>query len=388
MATDAILAGRYRLASRLGEGGMGIVWRAWDGLLGREVAVKEVRLPSAMSWAARRELCERTIREARAAGGLAHPSIITVHDVILEDDRPWIVMDLVAGPSLERLVEGGGRLPPDRVARIGLQLLDALGLAHRRGVLHRDVKPANVLLARDDLAILTDFGIAVRSGDTALTSADALVGSPGYMAPERIRNDGGAGPPSDLWSLAATLYAAVEGAGPFHRPHHLAALGAVLTEPAPPPRHAGPLGPALLAALAKDPLRRPTPDAFRHALEAAASPDGGGMAAGVSGPVSRARHSRGPVRIRRARMDGARRPPAFREADSSGAARRPGGGSYRLCARRRRPWPWAGRCCGRPPAARDPAPPPRPTRPAPRPAPQPARRPAPSLLTARGVVAL
>ncbi|MGP3932956.1 serine/threonine-protein kinase [Nonomuraea sp. KM88] len=282
MSTDGLLAGRYRLGSSLGEGGMGIVWRAWDELLGREVAVKEVRLPAHMPADARQELCERTMREARAAGGLAHPSIITVHDVLVADGRPWIVMDLVSGPSLERLLAGGERLSPRRAAVIGLQLLEALALAHERGVLHRDVKPANVLLAEGDRAILTDFGIAVRSGEAALTSADAVVGSPGYMAPERVRNDRAAGPPSDLWSLAATLYAAVEGRGPFHRDNRLATLGAVLTHPAPPPAHAGPLGPVLLAVLAKDPGRRPDTEAFRQALHAVAHPDQAGVTPGVT----------------------------------------------------------------------------------------------------------
>ncbi len=270
MAEGTLLAGRYRLESRLGQGGMADVWRARDEFLGRTVAVKEVRLPSGLDAAQRADFCERLLREARAAAALPHPSIITVHDVLQSGDRPWIVMDLINGPSLENVRVERGPLPPERVAEIGLQLLEALCLAHERGILHRDVKPANVLLS-GDRAILTDFGIATLSGDPRLTSAEGIVGSPGYMAPERLQDGHNAGPSSDLWSLGATLYALVEGRRPFEKPSALAMLGAVLTEEVPPPRLAGPvLGPMLVAMMDRHPHRRPVPAEIRRAFETVA----------------------------------------------------------------------------------------------------------------------
>ena len=280
MAENTLLAGRYRLESRLGRGGMADVWRARDEFLGRTVAVKEVRLPSGLDEERRADFCERFLREARAAAALPHPSIITVHDVLRQDGRPWIVMDLIDGPSLEGVRAERGPLPPRKAAEIGLQLLDALCLAHERGILHRDVKPANVLLS-GDRAILTDFGIAVLSGDQRLTSAEGIVGSPGYMAPERLQDGHGAGPSSDLWALGATLYTLVEGRHPFERPTALAMLGAVLTEDVPPPRLAGPLGPVLVAMMNRNPHLRPVPAEIRRAFQAAAG------VAPVSPPVFR-----------------------------------------------------------------------------------------------------
>ncbi|SDG62835.1 Serine/threonine protein kinase [Sinosporangium album] len=263
------LAHRYRLLDTLGAGGMGVVWLARDEMLGRDVAVKEVRFTSNLPESARAELRERTLREARAAAGLAHPAIVAVHDVIDQDERPWIVMDLVSGRSMEQVVRHGGPLPARRVAAVGVGVLDALSLAHGRGVLHRDVKPANIMLADDGRALLTDFGIAVQEGDPAITSSDQLVGSPGYMAPERLRGEGD-GPSADLWSLAAALFAAVEGRGPFQRDTPMAALGAVLTQSPPYPERAGDLAPVLLAMLAKDPRERLSAAAFRAALDRAA----------------------------------------------------------------------------------------------------------------------
>ncbi len=269
MAEGLLLSGRYRLEGRLGRGGMADVWRARDEFLGRAVAVKEVRLPPGLDEAQRADFGERMLREARAAAALPHPSIITVHDVLHQDGRPWIVMDLLGGPSLETLRVERGPLPPRRVAEIGLQLLDALCLAHDRGILHRDVKPANVLL-NGDRAVLTDFGIATLAGDQRLTSAQGIVGSPGYMAPERLQDGGEAGPSSDLWSLGATLYAVVEGRRPFEKPNALAMLGAVLTEDVPPPRLAGPLGPVLVAMMARNPHLRPVPAEIRRAFQSVA----------------------------------------------------------------------------------------------------------------------
>ncbi|WP_436760488.1 serine/threonine-protein kinase [Streptosporangium sp. V21-05] len=260
-----VLAGRYRALARLGAGGMGVVWRARDELLHREVAIKEVRLDPNLPEAQRAEARERTLREARAAARLGHPSIVAVHDVVAQDGRPWIVMDLVDGRSLEQAVQAEGPLPPRRVAMIGLAVLDALALAHSRGIVHRDVKPANIMLARNGEVLLTDFGIATLEGDVQLTSPDALVGSPAYMAPERLRGTDD-GPATDLWSLGATLYTAVEGRSPFRRDTSAATIGAILTQEAPPPRRAGELTPVLVATLVKDPRRRPGEAGLRAAL--------------------------------------------------------------------------------------------------------------------------
>ena len=286
---DRLLGGRYRLEEMLGRGGMGRVWRAGDELLGRTIAVKEVLLSAETTADKRAELCDRTMREARAAAALTHSSIVTVHDVLIEDGRPWIVMDLIRGQSLEGLRVSTGPLPPRQVARIGLQLLDALAVAHHHGVLHRDIKPHNVLIADDGHAVLTDFGIASTVGDQGVTRAGMVIGSPGYMAPERLREGERAGPSSDLWSLAATLYTAVEGVPPFGSHDPLAMLGVVLTQPPAPPRLAGPLGPILVAMLDKQPAARPGPDKLRQVLRAVAE------ASPPTGPVTDVATRHGPM---------------------------------------------------------------------------------------------
>jgi serine/threonine protein kinase len=207
-----LLAGRYRLIERLGQGGAGTVWRAIDEMLDRQVAVKQVRVPERLSPYERAQFTDRAIHEARSAGRLRDPAIVLVHDVVLEGHQPWIIMDLVTGRSLDKLIKERGPLPPEFVARAGLRVLSALEVAHAHGMLHQDVKPANILLDSDGSAMLTDFGIAVPMGgrDTGLGSA----GSPGYMAPERL-NEQPSTPASDLWSLGASLYTAVEGRAPF-----------------------------------------------------------------------------------------------------------------------------------------------------------------------------
>jgi len=266
-----VLAGRYRALEPLGAGGMGVVWRARDEMLGREVAIKEVRIAPHLPQVRREEMRERTMREARAAARLGHPAIVTVHDVIDHDGRPWIVMDLVRGRSLDQVIKQEGPLPPERVAAIGLAVLDALALAHQHGIMHRDVKPPNIMISDDGRVLLTDFGIATISGDTTeLTGANNLVGSPGYIAPERLRGQVD-GPPADLWSLGATLYTAVEGRAPFHRSLPIATLGAVLTQETPHPSRAGHLGPVLLAMLAKEPRQRPGAAELRVALQQVAA---------------------------------------------------------------------------------------------------------------------
>ncbi|WP_336209143.1 serine/threonine-protein kinase [Nonomuraea sp. LPB2021202275-12-8] len=247
------IAGRYQLQEPIGKGGMGIVWRAHDELLDRIVAVKEVRYAAALGDEVQL-LNRRTMREARAAARFEHPNVIVVHDVIEEDGRPWIVMQLVQSRSLGTVIKQDGPLPPKRVAEIGLAVLDALQRAHESGVLHRDVKPENVLLADDGRVVLTDFGIATLETETQLT-VTGLAGTPAFIAPERLK-----GLParreSDLWSLGATLYTAVEGRSPHERGMALATMHAVLTDEPDPAKHAGPLAPVIDGLLAKEPVQR------------------------------------------------------------------------------------------------------------------------------------
>lgn len=266
-----VLAGRYRLAEVIGRGGMGQVWRAHDEVLHRIVAIKELTGSMYVSQADLRVLHARTRTEARAAARISHPGVVTVHDVLDHDDRPWIVMEYVDGPSLaDAITEHGpeGRLPVPEVARIGLEVLRALGAAHGAGVLHRDVKPANILLGPDGRALITDFGIAAIEGDSTITRTGEIVGSIDYLAPERVRG-ADPGPASDLWSLGATLYAAVEGLSPFRRTSALTTMQAVIDEDPAYPRQAGPLGPVVMALLRKDPLDRPSAQEAEQMLQAA-----------------------------------------------------------------------------------------------------------------------
>jgi serine/threonine protein kinase len=246
-----VIAGRYRLVARLGQGGMGVVWRAHDELLRRDIAVKELHVRIGVDGDFR---ARQVLREARAAARLRHPGVIAVHDVIVDDGRPVILMELVEGVSLAELVRAEGPLPEQRVAEIGARVLAALSVAHEQGVVHRDVKPANILLDGDRV-VLTDFGIAAMTSDTTVT--DSVVGSPEYLAPERINGEA-ATPATDLWSLGVTLCAALRGESPFQRSDTQATLAAVLThEPAPIPR-APALWPVLATLLRKDPRQRPT----------------------------------------------------------------------------------------------------------------------------------
>ncbi|MEV4365891.1 protein kinase [Nonomuraea sp. NPDC049637] len=250
-----LLAGRYRLLSELGRGGMGRVWRAHDELLDRQVAVKEVTLGHTLG-AERERLLGRTMREARLAARLSHPHIAAVYDVVVADERPWIVLQLVPSRSLADVIAERGPLSPPEAARLGLQVLEALGAAHADGIVHRDVKPGNILLNGDRHALLTDFGLATTLDDQAnITQSGMVVGTPAYIAPERLRG-GQATPQADLWSLGATLYAAVEGQSPFPHSGHLAALTAVLTSEPAPFHLAGPLAPVIAGLLVKDPARR------------------------------------------------------------------------------------------------------------------------------------
>ena len=258
-AGERMLADRYRLVSLLGRGGMGAVWRAYDVHLDREVAVKELRLPEYLDEAARRTWIARLDREARAAARLRHPGIVTVHDRVTGDDgRPWIVMELVKGRSLDDRLKDEGRLPPVEVAQIGARLVDALRAAHRAGITHRDLKPANVLL-EEDRVVLTDFGIAAVEDDVTLTATGAVLGTPAYMSPEQVRGQEVTAA-TDMWSLGATLYKAVEGRIPFEGASTGALFIAIASEDPAPPVHAGPLEPVLRALLHKDASQRPSAD--------------------------------------------------------------------------------------------------------------------------------
>ncbi|MGW3408189.1 serine/threonine-protein kinase [Streptomyces sp. NPDC000888] len=273
-----LLADRYRVVAQLGRGGMGIVWRAQDEVLGREVAVKELRTYTDAAAPELADLGRRMQREARAAARVRHPGVIAVHDVAEVDGRPLIVMELVDGPSLDDVLRERGTLDAREAASIGAKVMDALAAAHRAGVLHRDVKPGNILLDRSGRVVLTDFGIATMDdpGDgstTHLTRSGELVGSLDYLAPERAQGNE-PGPASDVWALGATLYAAVEGSSPFRRTSTWSTLTAIVVEPLPEPRLAGPLGPVLQQLMNKQPEARPDADRARELLEAVAGVPG------------------------------------------------------------------------------------------------------------------
>lgn len=254
-AMGRTIAGRYRLLDQLGRGGMGIVWRAHDEVLDRYVAVKEVTFPDGVSDQEREVLRERTRREGRAAARLDHPSAVTVYDVAEQDGTPFLVMELVEARTLSDTISSDGPLSPRRAAEVGLAVLGALEAAHAWGIVHRDVKPANVLLRPDGRVVLTDFGIATFSGDSSLTSTGLVLGSPSYIAPERARGEQ-PGPPSDLWSLGATLFTAVEGRPAYDKGEPLVTLAAVITGEHEPFERSGPLAPVLDGLLNKDPLLR------------------------------------------------------------------------------------------------------------------------------------
>ncbi|MFJ5730441.1 serine/threonine-protein kinase [Streptomyces paradoxus] len=276
--TGRLLAGRYRVTAALGRGGMGVVWKAVDEVLGRDIAVKELRTYTDAAGPELEALQLRMRREARAAARVRHPGVISVHDIAQVDGRPIIVMELVDGPSLDDVLRERGTLDPGEAAGIGAKVMDALAAAHRAGVLHRDVKPGNILLDRSGRVVLTDFGIATMDdpGDgsaTHLTRSGELVGSLDYLAPERAQG-ADPGPASDIWALGATLYAAVEGSSPFRRTSTFSTLTAIVTEPLPEPRRAGSLAPVLQRLLDKRPESRPEADEARELLQAVADTGG------------------------------------------------------------------------------------------------------------------
>ncbi|MGY1747524.1 serine/threonine-protein kinase [Blastococcus sp. SYSU D00695] len=267
-AGSRLLGDRYVLTEVIARGGMGVVWLASDRLLDRPVAVKEITYPVHVTEHEREVLRERTLREARHAASLDHPHVTTVFDVVEADGRPWLVMEHVPSSSLQQLVEEHGRLPWPTVARIGLDVLAGLEAAHRAGIVHRDVKPGNVLVDPAGRAHLTDFGIATATGDSSLTTTGTMIGSPSYMSPERAHGDR-PGPATDLWSLGATLYTALEGRPAFARAEPMATLLAVVSEYPPPMPRAGPLEALLRGLLTKDPAGRTTAAQARPQLEAA-----------------------------------------------------------------------------------------------------------------------
>ncbi len=254
-APGTTIGGRYSLRSSVGNGGMGTVWRATDTLLRRDVAVKEVVLPPGLAPSDRDAMYERTLREARAAAAIQHPSVVQVYDVVTEAGRPWIVMELLDARSLADMVIEDGPVAPRAVAKIGIALLGALEVAHAIGVLHRDVKPANVLICTDGRCVLTDFGVARMPTDVQLTTPGMVLGSPHFISPERAMGQE-FGPPSDLFSLGVTLYTAVEGRPPFDKGDPIETMHAVVEDPPAPPQRSGPLTRVLMGLLEKDPARR------------------------------------------------------------------------------------------------------------------------------------
>ncbi|WP_225825053.1 serine/threonine-protein kinase [Streptomyces naphthomycinicus] len=282
-----LIAGRYRLEERIGRGGMGVVWRASDQVLGRQVAVKELLPDDSLPDDDTRRRRDRTFREARAVCQLRHPHIIVVHDVVEQDERPYLVMELIDGGSLADRVARHGPVDAAEAARIGIALLSALRTAHEAGVLHRDIKPANVLIeSGTDRVVLTDFGIAQVAGATTLTETGSFVGSPEYTAPERMSGVR-TGPESDLWSLGALLCTVLSGESPFRRDSLGGILHAVVAAEIRPPFEAEPLLPVVRGLLERDPDRRlDAADAermLRVYLETGRTPDAPGGQSTVGG---------------------------------------------------------------------------------------------------------
>ena len=258
-ASHMLIADRYQLVEPLGQGGMGRVWRGIDTKLYRPVAIKEVVAADGLTAAEVAELRPRALREARAAARLNHPNVVRVYDIVVTDSVPWIVMEYLRSRSLFQIVAERGPLAPRVAAQYGLDVLAALTAAHQVGVLHRDVKPSNVLVTESGRAVLTDFGLATVAGDPAVTRTGVVIGSPSFMAPERAA-DAAVGPEADLWSLGATLYFAVAGRSPYERPSLLGTLSALASEEPPYLPASGPLWPVLAGLLQREPgARIPAP---------------------------------------------------------------------------------------------------------------------------------
>ncbi len=279
-----IVADRYELADRLGSGGGGVVWRAHDTILDRTVAVKEIELAQDLPEDDRERLQARALREARAAGQLEHPNVVNVYDVHHSDDAIFIIMEFVDAPSLQDLMATDGRLTPQRAAEIGLDVTAALVAAHAAGIVHRDIKPGNVLVSPQG-ALVTDFGIATVTDDASLTMTGQAMGTPDFVSPEQV-SDAPVGPETDVWSLGATLYHAVEGQSPFRRDSSLATVHAVVHDPPQDMTQAGPLAAVLMAMLVKDPAQRPNLEEVRDRLAAIVGGPGVDDATTVMAPVA------------------------------------------------------------------------------------------------------
>jgi serine/threonine protein kinase len=270
---EGLVAGRYRVCSQLGRGSMGVVWLAQDEVLHRFVALKQVIRRGSAAEETRTMALAHALGEARAAASIDHAGVVRIHDLVEDDGLAWVVMELLSGRTLRDALDAEGPLPVSAVTRVGLFLLDALQATHRAGIVHRDVKPANVQLCDGGRVVLTDFGIARATNDKSSVPGGEFIGSPAYVAPEQAQG-GEAGPASDLFSLGATLFAAVEGRPPFSRGSIFATLAAVLEEAPGPFLRAGPLRPVIEGLLAKEPERRLSVDAARAALEAVQSQAG------------------------------------------------------------------------------------------------------------------
>ncbi|WP_043262889.1 serine/threonine-protein kinase [Streptomyces sp. CT34] len=327
-----LVAGRYRLIEQIGRGGMGTVWRVQDEVLGRQVALKRLHAQPHLSDDELATLYERMRREARSAARIVHPHVVVVHDVVDDGGQPCIVMEYVPAVTLGDLLKERRTIPPEEAARIGLGMTAALRAAHAAGVLHRDVKPGNVMLGAEGRVVLTDFGIAMTADVSTLTKTGELVGSIQYMAPERVRGQK-PGPSSDLWALGATLYQAVEGRPPFQRPTAMESAYAIAVDPFEPMRQAGPLAPLIEALLSKEPDERPSAEQTERALRAAGSsgPDAPVPSAGPTGsttvlpPGSAAHPSAGQDGEDPTRSPGGETVPAALAPADGGRKRRRGG---------------------------------------------------------------
>jgi serine/threonine protein kinase len=326
-----LIAGKYSLKEILGEGGLGVVWRAHDESLGRDVAIKEIRPPIGIDAEQVTSLYIRTLREARAAAKLSDPGIVVVHEVVHEGDRPWIVMELVRGRTLQQIIDQDGPQPPQRAAEIGGKILAGLRAVHRAGIVHRDIKPSNIMFD-GERTVLTDFGIAALDGSTVLTLTGAVLGTPAFMSPEQAHGRA-ATPASDLWSLGATLYAAIEGHPPFQGESVAAVLAALLANDPPPPERAGPLAPVIAELMVTDSDLRMSADDLAVRLSRIASGDDVGQDAGQGAGQDAGQLDSPPATVEDDRPPrwsalGGRRPaPRARFLSTVRGGRRPGGAS-------------------------------------------------------------
>ncbi|OEV05210.1 serine/threonine-protein kinase [Streptomyces oceani] len=282
-----LVAARYQLLERIGSGGMGTVWLAEDPVLGRQVALKKMHAPPGEDGRARATSYERTRREARSVARISHPNVVVVHDVVDHDGLPCIVMEYVPSRTLGDVLREDGPVSVAEAVRIGHGMIRALRAAHAAGVLHRDVKPGNVLLSGDGRVVLTDFGIAVATDTSSLTRTGEVIGSADYLAPERLRG----GPPdaaSDLWALGATLYLALEGESPFRRDTPVGTAYAISSEPPRPPERHTALTPLIEALLTKDPADRPSAEEVEERLRDAGTSTAPGPANPTPAPAGSA----------------------------------------------------------------------------------------------------